>query len=113
MCEVFIRNSRTDRYNIMFSIDAHEKENQQSSDYVRSGGGCPLPKNSTTEALDPLGENIDFIGCWIKDLEHNFIELFNLYYLIMDLLFKKIPAENGFYAQGVMIPLKGVESNKS
>ena len=25
--EGFIRNSRTDRYNVMCSIDAHEKEN--------------------------------------------------------------------------------------
>ena len=47
-----IINSRTDRYNIIFSIDAHERENKSSScDYGRSSGGGPLPTNSTTEAL--------------------------------------------------------------
>ena len=50
--EVFIINARTDRYNIMYSIDAYERENQPSSyDDVISGGGCPLPSNSTTSAL--------------------------------------------------------------
>ena len=39
----FIRNARTDRYNIMCSIDAHEKENPSPLDDVRSGGGYPLP----------------------------------------------------------------------
>ena len=77
--EVFVRNARTDRYNIMCSIDAHEKEHQSSFDYSSSGEGCPLPSNSTIEALDFLGTTIDFIGCWIKSLEHNFIERFNMY----------------------------------
>ena len=43
--EGFIRNARTDRYNIMCSIDAHEKENQSYCDDGSSGGGCPLPSN--------------------------------------------------------------------
>ena len=43
--EGFIINSRTDRCNIMCSIDSHEINNQSSScDDGRSGGGCPLPK---------------------------------------------------------------------
>ena len=46
----FIRNSRTDRYYIMCSIDAHEKVNKSSSYDGRSSGGCPIPTNSTTEA---------------------------------------------------------------
>ena len=47
--EVFIINARTDRYNIMCSIDEYEKENQSSRcDDVSSGGGCPLPTNSIT-----------------------------------------------------------------
>ena len=47
----FIRNARTDRYNIMSFIDAHEKEHKSSCDYVGISGVCPLPSNSTTEAL--------------------------------------------------------------
>ena len=43
----------------------------------------------TTEALESLGSTIDFIGCWLKALEHNFIERYNLYTHNMDLLFQK------------------------
>ena len=50
--EAFIINSRTDRYNIMCSIDAYKGENKPySCDDGSSGGCCPLPTNSTTEAL--------------------------------------------------------------
>ena len=66
--EGFIINARTDRYNIMCSIDAHKKEHQSSCGDGSSGGGCPLLSNSTTEALVLLGEIIYFIGCWLKYL---------------------------------------------
>ena len=78
--EGFIRNERTDRHHIMCSIDAYEKYHQSSRcDDGRNGGGCPLPKNSTIEALESLGATIYFIGCWIKALEHNFLEICHLY----------------------------------
>ena len=51
MFEKFIRYERTDRYDIMCAIDAHEKENSQTFYYGRSGGGNALLSNSTTEAL--------------------------------------------------------------
>ena len=52
LSEAFIINARTDRHNIMCSIDEYEGENQSSiCDDGRSGGGCPPPINSTTEAL--------------------------------------------------------------
>ena len=40
--EGFIRNEKTDRYNIMFYIDAPEKYHQSFCDDVISGVGCPL-----------------------------------------------------------------------
>ena len=50
--EAFIINAKTDWYNIMVFIDTYERENKSSSyDNGSSGGGCPLPINSTTEAL--------------------------------------------------------------
>ena len=49
--EGFIRNARTDRYNIMCPIDAHEKEHPSYCDDGRISGGCTLPSNSTTEAF--------------------------------------------------------------
>ena len=92
--EGFIINSRTDRYNIMCSIDAYERENQSSScDDGRSSVGFPLPTNSTTAALGLLVATIYFIGCWLKSLEHNFIERCHMYTHFMKELFQKIPVE--------------------
>ena len=77
----------------MYSIGAHEKEHQLSCDDGRIGGGFPLPTNSTTESLELFGATIDFIGCWLEALEHNFIEICKLYSHYMDLLFQKTPVE--------------------
>ena len=41
--EGFIINLRTERYNIMCSIDSHEKDHPSSCDDGISSGGCPLP----------------------------------------------------------------------
>ena len=50
--EGFIINAITDRYNIMCSIYEYEIDHQSSScGNGRSGGGCPLPINSTKEVL--------------------------------------------------------------
>ena len=70
----FIINVRTDRCHILCSIYVYAKYHQLSScDHGSSGGSCPLPTNSTTEALYLLGETIDFIGFWLKALENNFL----------------------------------------
>ena len=45
------RNSGTDRYNIMCSIDAHEKDHTSSHNDSSSSGGFPLPSNSIIEQL--------------------------------------------------------------
>ena len=50
--EKYIRNSRTERYNLMCSIDAHDKQQTSHVDDGSSGGGKSIPPNSTTEALD-------------------------------------------------------------
>ena len=47
--EIYIRNSITDRYKIMCSIDAHGKQHTSSVDDGISGGGNLLPSNFTTE----------------------------------------------------------------
>ena len=41
----------------------HIKNNTSEHDDGRSGGGYPLPLNSTIEALVFLSTTIDFIGC--------------------------------------------------
>ena len=48
MFEGFIRKARTDRYNIMCAIDENEKNYPSEHDDGSSGGGYPLPSNSTT-----------------------------------------------------------------
>ena len=46
--EEFVRNSRTDRYNLMSYINAHEKNNPSEHYYGSSSGGYTIPLNSTT-----------------------------------------------------------------
>ena len=47
----FIRNYRTDRYNIICSITTNDKQQPKYNDYVRIGGGRLIPKNATTSEL--------------------------------------------------------------
>ena len=61
----------------------HKKINPSEHDDGISGGGYPLPSNSTTEALVLLGATIYFIGCWLKALEHNFLERCHMYVFTM------------------------------
>ena len=77
--ETFIRNARTEIYNTMCSIDAPKKINPSEHDDESSGGGYPIPSNSTTEASDSLIATIYFIGCWLKSLKHNLIERCHMY----------------------------------
>ena len=58
-------------------------------DDVISSGGCTLPTNPTTEAFESFSATIYIIGCWLKALEHNFLELSNLYTNYMEELFQK------------------------
>ena len=45
--EDFIRNSRTDRYNIMHSITAHNMQQPKYVDDSSSAGGKEMPNNAT------------------------------------------------------------------
>ena len=49
--ECLIKNTRTERYKTMCSIIAHNKQQPVYVDNEISGGGKPIPKNTTTEAL--------------------------------------------------------------
>ena len=86
--EGFIINARNNRYNIICSVDAYEIEHQSyRCDDGSSCGGCPLPTTSTNEALESLCATIDFIGYWLKALEHNLLKRCNLYTRYMEELF--------------------------
>ena len=80
--EEFIRDAITDRYNLMCSIDAHEKKNHSEYDDGISGGGYPITLNSIREALVSLSATIGLIGCCLQGLEHNFLERCNMFFLL-------------------------------
>ena len=87
--EKYVINERTDRYNLMFSIDAHEK---QRPSYVYDGiscGGHSLPSNLTTESLVSLSATIDFIDFWLKCFDRNYLSGSNMYIETMPDLYKK------------------------
>ena len=77
--ESFIRNARTDRYDIICFINAYGKNNPSEHDDEIRGSGYLLPSNSTTEVLVFLIAIIYFIGCWIQALEHNVLERCYMY----------------------------------
>ena len=52
--EDFIRHARTDIYHLMCSIIVHDKKQPSYEDEEISIGDMPIPKNSTTEALEAL-----------------------------------------------------------
>ena len=67
--EYFITHSRTDRYNILCYIIAHDKEQTSYEDEEISIGDRQIPKTSTTEALKALGFTFNFIDIWLKLLD--------------------------------------------
>ena len=67
----FIINDRTDRYNIMCFITAHDKLQPKYTGDVSSGGGRSIPQNARTAALESLGATLHFIDCWLKLFHKN------------------------------------------
>ena len=67
----------------------HTKQNSSEHDDVVSGGGYPIPSNSTTEELVSLSATIDFIGCCLQALEHNLLERCNMFFFAIKNYFRK------------------------
>ena len=62
--EYFITHARTDRYNLMCYLVAHDRLKLDYKDDESSIG--TLPNNATTKALEALGVTINFIDIWLK-----------------------------------------------
>ena len=77
----------------MCSIDAHDKRQQSSADDSIRIVGIALPSNSTAEALVSISATIDFIYCWLKFFDHNYLKTSNMYIKTMKDLFHKILVE--------------------
>ena len=70
--EDIIIHARTDRYNLMCSLVAHDKKLPAYEINESSIIGRLIPKNVTTEALEALGATLNFIDIWLKLLEDNY-----------------------------------------
>ena len=70
--EDFIKNTKTNRYILMYSIIAHDKQQPTYVDDERNGGGRPIPNNTTIESLEELVTTLNFIYFWINLFHHNY-----------------------------------------
>ena len=68
----FMRHAITDRYHLMYSIIAHNKQQPLYQGEERSIGDRPISKNATTEALEALGDTLNYIDCWLKLFQYNY-----------------------------------------
>ena len=89
--EDFITHARTDRYNLLCSLVAHDKKQPACEDEESSIGDRLIPKHVTTEALESLGATLNFIEIWIKLLDKNYDARRIAYITAMKYIFKKIP----------------------
>ena len=91
MFEDFITHARTNRYNIMCYLVGHNKKLPAYEDDENSIGDRIIPKHVTTEALEELGDTMNFIDIWIKMLEDNYDARRVAYITAMKEMFKQIP----------------------
>ena len=74
----------------MCAIVAHDFKT--SYEYEESSiGDRPIPKNTTTEALEALGTTLNFIDIWIKLLDQNCEVRCGMYNKATKNMFQKIP----------------------
>ena len=68
----FLRNDITYRYNLICSINTHDRQQPTYVDDESSSGGIVIPNNATTAALKSLGATLKFIDFWLKHFQHNY-----------------------------------------
>ena len=91
MFEEFITHARTDRYNLICYLVAHDKI-QPAYEYDESSiGDRSIPKDATTKALKALGDTLNFIDIWIKLFLYNNDARQEAYINAMKDMFKQIP----------------------
>ena len=88
--ENFITHARTNRYNILCVLVAHDKKQPDYEYYESSIGDRLIPKHVTTEALEALVPTLDFIEIWIKQLDVNYDARSVAYRTAMKDMFKQI-----------------------
>ena len=78
--EYFIKNSRTDRYNLRCSITARDRKKPTCTDDANSSVCRSINNNATTAALKSLVETLNFILCWIKHFQRNYQGILIIYH---------------------------------
>ena len=89
--EYFITHARSDRYNIMYSLVAHDLKKPACEDYESSIVDRSIPKNASTEALKALCATLNFIDILLKLFEENYYAICVAYITAMKEMFKQIP----------------------
>ena len=72
----------------MCYITAHERQKSTYVDDAISSRRRVIPNNTTTEALKPIGATLNFIDLWIKQFQHNYQEILEMYHEYMVELFE-------------------------
>ena len=70
--EDFIKQARTDRYNIMCSLVAHDRLQDDYKDNEISIGNIAIPNDAIVKALKSLGATFNFIDIWLHLLRENY-----------------------------------------
>ena len=89
--EDFITQARTDRYNIMCYLVAHDRLQLDYKYYEISIGDREIRNDATIKKLEALGATFNFIIIWLKLLRETFHARCEAYSNAMKLMFVKIP----------------------
>ena len=104
--EGFIIQARTERYNIMCSLVAHDIMQDNKQDDEISIGDRVISNDATVKALKSLGSTFIFIHTWLHNFRDNYFDQSDTYRVAMVDMFKTIP-------QNVEKPLTTREKNKN
>ena len=89
--EDFITQARTERYNLMCSLVAHDILQLYYKDDESSIGDRAITDDATIKTLEALGATINFIDIWLKLLRESFDARCEAYINAMKLMFTQIP----------------------
>ena len=103
--EDFITQARTDLYNLMCSLVAHDRLEPDYKDDESSIGDREIPNDATIKTLEELGATFNFIDIWLKFLRGKFCVISEAYINAMKEMFMQIP-------QNVEIALTPKEKSK-
>ena len=88
--EGFTIQARTYRYNIMCSLVAHDRMQDNKQDNESSIGDRVIPKDATVKSLKSLGATFNFIEIWLHNFCHNYFARSESYRVSMVEMFKAI-----------------------